>query len=244
MNKKDLKINAEFNKWNRINLVTQFKKEFRAFAKSYKTDKEFISNVDFNGWERIVEICNIEIENLLSSFEIPSTFYKENWLITFYEIELLKLIKNYLFPKILLEMKRIEEKHSNQRKKLSNKITKQAESDIKEITELFKIQTKFSDLKWIKESSEKDSEIYKSKRALIDGLGKNVKEDRLNLYRLILQKNDEYIREGKKSDFREVTYNVIKKTKYDFDNFYKAFNKFKKTHKLKTYEDFIKKYLL
>ncbi len=89
MIKNDIKLNAEFNEWNQPNLVIQIKKEFRAFARSSKKGKDFIKKIDFIGWERLIDICNIEIQNLVISFEIPTSFHKERWLITFYEIELL-----------------------------------------------------------------------------------------------------------------------------------------------------------
>ena len=194
MIKKDLKIDTEFNEWNQPNLVAQFKKEFRAFIKASKKGKEFINNIDIIGWERIIELCNIEIQNLVISFEIPTTFYRERWLTTFYEIELLKLIKNHLFYKLLVEMERLEEKQNIQRTKAFNKITNQAEPDNKEIVELFKIQTKFSSLKWINNPEILQLNIDELKKKYSKPYSKKPHKTNEKFYRERYKKNDEYIR--------------------------------------------------
>lgn len=240
MNKKGLKINTEYNKWNQPNLVIQIKKEFLAFVKSSKKDKDFINNIDFIGWDRIIEICNIEIESLVQAFEIPSAFATEIWYTTFYEIEILKLIKNYLFPKILLEMEKIEGKHINQRKKIINKITKQAELDIKDIVELFKIQLKFSSLKWIKDSDTKQSTIDVLKKKYSKSYGKKYHKDNIEHYRKIYKKNDEYIERDGEGNYRKAARNVIKFSDSTFENIYKSFNKFKNKNNILTLEEFNK----
>jgi len=240
MNKKGLKNNKEYNKWNQPNLVNQFKKEFVAFVKPSKKGKDIIKNIDLIGWERIIEISNIEIESLVSSFEIPVAFYKENWLITFYEIELLKLIKNHLFYKLLVEMERLEEKRNVQKTKVLKKITKQAETDIKEIAELFKIQTKFSSLKWINNPEILQLNIDELKELAEKGKkfspGKKNKKKEIEKFKMIEQRHSQSIKDGIELKYRSIAFHIAR-TELDFfqdgeqQNFYDRFLEWRKKNK-------------
>ena len=209
-----------------------------AFCKLSKRTNNYTNDVEFIGWDKIVETCNIEIEDLVQSFEIPSAFATEIWWVTFYEIEILKLIKNYLFPKILIKLEKMEGKKIDQRKAAFNKITKQSILDIKEIVELFKIQLKFSSLKWIKDLDTKQYMLDTLKKKFSKSYGQKVHPENIDNYRKIYKKNDEYVQRDGKENYHKAVWNSIKANELKLNNIYKSFSKFKNTHNIHTLIEF------
>ena len=148
-------------------------------------------------------------------FEIPESFPTEIWLTTAFEIEMLKLLKDHLFYKMLFHLNKIDDKYDEiQRKRIYKRIIKQAVSDVHNIVELFKIQTKFSNLKWIKDSKslqvEKDELKEFAEKGEKFSRGKRYRKFEIESFKEVKQRYDYNKKRGLKASFREIAMNTAR----------------------------------
>jgi hypothetical protein len=220
MVKKNPKNNIDFERWNQENLVKRFKEDFIKFIPKSKQKKNIVEYAENIDWGIIINLCNKEIKNLVDVFEIPESFPTEIWLTTTFEIEMLKLLKDHLFYKMLFHLNKIDDKYDDiQRKRIYKRIIKQAVSDVQNIVELFKIQTKFSNLKWIKDSKSLQAEKDELKEFAEKGKkfppGKKNRKKEVEQFKIIAQKHSQSIKEGPKLTPRSIAFHIAR-TELDF----------------------------
>jgi len=112
------------------------------------------------------------------------------------------------------------------------------ESEVKSSISLFEILLDVGDLKWIKDSDTLQVKLNEVQKELSKYRGQPYKPERLRLYGKILEKNDEYKKKYGKSNYSLMTKHVTKYSGRKFDNFNKALDKFMRTHKIRTSEEF------
>ena len=198
-----------------------------------------IKNIEQIDWNRIVQFCSTETNEIMKKLEIPEsedTFGVFNYLI---EHGIIEFIKQKLYSLFILHLNKLKGNDTKSRKaKIIKNMLRRAESEVKTIREIIEVLLDVGSLKWIKDSDAQKSIRNELEKRLSKYIGQKFSEGNLKLYGKILKKNDEYIKNGEESNYSKAAKNVTKLYDVRFKNFYKAFDNFKERHNIRTYKDF------